>query len=204
MTEYQLCRYIKSLIDLENRGRLSDKDKKAIRDILYFHNFCRSGETDDLFCIIDDLTPGQIKKIARILISHRVPVRCSVCGGKIKKPLHATVEHDIPRTHGGTNKRECISISHNYCNNRKGDSINWNCVPDNPDEVAIKFAMSYSDATILVRMKASVHVSIKPADRNAQPATRTRPARECNHAATWDSAKVYRHNVARLGQGNKR
>lgn len=46
-------------------------------------------------------------------------VPCFVCGNHVKRQ-HATLEHIIPLSKGGTDDMENLAISHNTCNNRRG------------------------------------------------------------------------------------
>lgn len=49
-------------------------------------------------------------------------VNCFVCGNPVEK-RHATLEHIIPRAHGGGNNWSNLAISHSKCNCRKGSMI---------------------------------------------------------------------------------
>lgn len=51
-------------------------------------------------------------------------VPCFVCGRHVKEK-HATLEHVIPRSKGGTDDMDNLSISHNACNARRGNEYNF-------------------------------------------------------------------------------
>ncbi len=46
---------------------------------------------------------------------------CYVCGRHVKE-RHATLEHIVPISKGGTDDMGNLSISHNACNARRGNS----------------------------------------------------------------------------------
>lgn len=50
---------------------------------------------------------------------HGGSVPCFVCGKHVKE-AHATLEHIVPLSKGGTDDMGNLSISHNVCNNRRG------------------------------------------------------------------------------------
>jgi 5-methylcytosine-specific restriction endonuclease McrA len=48
-------------------------------------------------------------------------VPCFVCGRHVKRP-HATLEHIVPLSKGGTDAMDNLTISHNQCNWRRGNA----------------------------------------------------------------------------------
>lgn len=54
-------------------------------------------------------------------------VPCFCCGRHVP-PQHATLEHIIPRSRGGTDEMSNLSISHRFCNAKRG-----NAMPTNPE-----------------------------------------------------------------------
>lgn len=55
-------------------------------------------------------------------------VPCYVCGGRVKRK-EATLEHVIPRSKGGTDDADNLSISHQLCNSRRGNEITRSASP---------------------------------------------------------------------------
>lgn len=53
---------------------------------------------------------------------HDGQVPCYCCGRHVPKQ-HATLEHIIPKSRGGTDEMSNLSISHRYCNNKRGDAM---------------------------------------------------------------------------------
>jgi 5-methylcytosine-specific restriction endonuclease McrA len=51
---------------------------------------------------------------------HGGQVPCFVCGRHVKKQ-HASLEHVVPLSKGGTDEMSNLSISHGPCNNRRGN-----------------------------------------------------------------------------------
>ena len=60
--------------------------------------------------------------------------KCYLCGAEMKlpedfsernvrDPLEATIDHLIPRSHGGTYRKENIKAAHAKCNRRKGSTL---------------------------------------------------------------------------------
>ncbi len=51
---------------------------------------------------------------------HDGHVHCFVCGKHVKEKS-ATVEHVLPLSKGGTDDMDNLSISHNFCNMKRGN-----------------------------------------------------------------------------------
>ena len=60
--------------------------------------------------------------------------KCYLCGNemklprdfserKVRDPLEATIDHIVPRSHGGTYRKENIKAAHRECNRRKGNTM---------------------------------------------------------------------------------
>ncbi|WNA16129.1 hypothetical protein XaC1_493 [Xanthomonas phage XaC1] len=58
-------------------------------------------------------------------------VLCYVCGRYVKEQ-HASLEHIMPLSHGGTDSMDNLWISHNACNSRRGNDLDFPCsgIPD--------------------------------------------------------------------------
>lgn len=48
---------------------------------------------------------------------------CWVCNKEIRNISDATIEHIIPKSRGGSNKYENLSLSHKLCNNERGNDM---------------------------------------------------------------------------------
>lgn len=48
-------------------------------------------------------------------------IYCSICGQPITKKQKMSIDHHIPRMHGGTDYRENLFPAHQICNSIKGD-----------------------------------------------------------------------------------
>lgn len=53
-------------------------------------------------------------------------VPCFVCGRHVKEN-HASLEHKLPLSHGGTDDFDNLAISHNMCNLRRGNNLDFPC-----------------------------------------------------------------------------
>jgi 5-methylcytosine-specific restriction endonuclease McrA len=63
------------------------------------------------------------EKIYFMLIKrHGGVVPCFVCGQHVNKRF-ATLEHIRPKSKGGTNAMTNLSISHFWCNHRRGNDV---------------------------------------------------------------------------------
>lgn len=54
---------------------------------------------------------------------------CSLCGGRIDSYSEASLDHIVPKSKGGTNKKSNLQLAHKYCNSIKGskdmNDIDW-------------------------------------------------------------------------------
>lgn len=64
---------------------------------------------------------GQVA-IRRLKLWSRYPF-CYVCQERISHPAECTIEHVLPLSHGGTNQRYNLSISHYECNTLRGNIV---------------------------------------------------------------------------------
>lgn len=55
-------------------------------------------------------------------------VPCFVCGENIKNVEQATLEHILPKSKGGTDEMKNLWLSHEKCNQHRGDNLNFPCV----------------------------------------------------------------------------
>lgn len=62
---------------------------------------------------------GRRETVYRMLLKRHGSVPCFVCGKHVKEP-HATLEHILAVSKGGTDDMDNLSISHNVCNARRG------------------------------------------------------------------------------------
>lgn len=46
---------------------------------------------------------------------------CGICGKEIKDEKESTIDHIIPLSKGGADKRHNMQLAHNDCNNKKGN-----------------------------------------------------------------------------------
>lgn len=49
--------------------------------------------------------------------------KCFVCGKEFKNRNEATLEHRVPLSRGGSNRRDNLALSHNECNQSRGNSL---------------------------------------------------------------------------------
>lgn len=49
--------------------------------------------------------------------------KCFVCGKEIKEYKNATLEHKIPLSKGGSNRKDNLTVSCRECNFKKGKSL---------------------------------------------------------------------------------
>lgn len=64
---------------------------------------------------------GRRETIYRMLAKkHDGTAPCFVCGKHVKEK-NATLEHIIPKSKGGTDEMDNLSISHYQCNQRRGN-----------------------------------------------------------------------------------
>lgn len=61
------------------------------------------------------------KKLYNLLSANGSEVLCYVCGKPVSRK-DATLEHIIPLSKGGTDKWENLQISHDACNQLKGNT----------------------------------------------------------------------------------
>lgn len=64
-------------------------------------------------------SPGRLRKLAKIALRNGGQWRCCWCGGHLY-PESATLEHIIPRAHGGTDALRNLDMACIPCNTARG------------------------------------------------------------------------------------
>lgn len=53
---------------------------------------------------------------------HSGPNLCGICGGIIPGRRHASIDHIVPLSRGGTDAADNVQLAHKICNWRKGNN----------------------------------------------------------------------------------
>ena len=64
---------------------------------------------------------GRRETLWKMAMKHRGVVNCYVCGKPITKEGHATLEHILPVSKGGTDDMGNLALSHEKCNQVRGN-----------------------------------------------------------------------------------
>ena len=176
---------VEKLIKLEDNKRLGQKELFKIYDIIKYH-YNQNHEVRTLHTIADNLIPRELKAIGKILLAHHIYLPCQICEAPVLKANHLEIDHWTPLSKGGSNFMPNTGFSHNRCNRAKDNillSMNENGEPDrkSPEYMELEVMI-----TIMYERETPHH------HRHAR--TRTRPSGECNHACTFDAARMHYNN----------
>jgi 5-methylcytosine-specific restriction endonuclease McrA len=89
---------------------------------------------------------GRRETIYRMLNKKHGRVPCFVCECHVEEQ-HATLEHVLPLSHGGTDDMDNLSISHQRCNQRRN-----NLLEDSPEFLALRVEMAIKHTSRKVKI----------------------------------------------------
>lgn len=87
-------------------------------------------------------------------------IYCSICGQPILKNQKMSIDHYIPRTHGGTDYRDNLFPAHQICNSIKGDLMPEDFEARKEQLFAhalTKWRLKKADVAIVARALANMH-----------------------------------------------
>jgi hypothetical protein len=130
---------IDNLIELENNRRLAKKEIGRVSQILMSHQI-KNRDFNSLYLISSNLCAKDLRKIAIILLRHKIYLRCGICGDYIKSTHVYSVDHIYPLSDGGLDITDNIQHSHIDCNSAKADSVGFVSFYNNPEVIDLYVA----------------------------------------------------------------
>jgi hypothetical protein len=134
MRPEQIQDNINQLISLERDCRLSRKETIRIRQILMSHQI-KKFDFNSLYLISANLCARDLRKLAIVLLRHKVFLRCGICGEYIRSTSIYSVDHIFPLSLDGRDILDNIQHSHEVCNSIKADETGFVSFYNNPESI---------------------------------------------------------------------